>query len=693
MKNKFVKLIAIASLALVGCSTHSNTSSATSSTGDASSTAASTVTPATSDTTSTTPTFTITAAASSVKDSYEVGESFTIRFNVTSTDANAAKTLSFTLENANENKPSVTSSSDHSSVVITTTGINVSLYAKAIGTATLVATSTVNPNCSCRVNLTVVKPLSSLSTAWKNINNLKNYTLNVTRTATSDEISQHGWEADAAVPSKRIKVTENSLIAEKATVGDDLSSPTWGATYETNGTSVLGLATDKDGYGFILGKDSNGYKSASTSRITGADGYVSGTNLSGYGDNASSPNDIFLTAVSSTEAIAFGGMRVVNSTWLSSFTKDYSNEYIIEADSTATSAVQYNVAFTKVALWQIIDFDSYWSTATSSTSSQYVDLAQGVDVTITVVASNNVVITLDTGVITYTATLSDIGTTASETGLDTYLGTATTTAPELTGDMKLVVDSFKTYDFYIASQTSYGTYYQYFYKNYYFEYYPSDFISAYAAAGYGTLTSYGYVLAGNYAYQFTFTDEVKGTDGTVTTPAKVTVSDTPLKNTSGNVIDYSTLSDKDLAFATTIGSFSATSTFGYAEESGLIYSFSAYSTSSGGTVYVSSSKSVSDELSQTFFGSKTIEQVIAGWGSGYSFDSYSTQISLTKSTTTDESGNNTTTLSGISLGFGSFSMQGQSGYMYPVTITFGHAANSYHQTIIDAIDAKVTPAA
>ncbi len=687
MKNKFVKLIAIASLALVGCEPTAASSSGTSSTGEVSSTTESTVTPATS---STLPTFTINATG--VKDSYEVGESFTVRFNVSSTDTAAAKTLSFALENANENKPAVTSS-DKTSVVITTTGVNVTLYAKAIGKATLVATSTVNPNSTCRVELNVVKPLSSLSAAWKNINNLKNYTLNVTRTATSDEISQYGWDADAAVPSKRIKVTENSLIAEKATVGEELSAPTWGATYETaEGTSVLGLATDKDGYGFILGKDSTGYKAASQSRITGSEGYVSSENLSGYGDDASSPNDIFVTYVTQTQAIAFGGMRTVNSSWFSSFAKDHSNEYEIEADSTASSAVQYNVAFIKACLWQVIDFDSYWSTVTSGSSTQYADIVADIDMTITVVASNNVVISLDTGAITYTATLSDIGTTASETGLDTYLNTATTTAPELSTDMQLVVDAFKTYDYYIATKTDYGTYYQYFYQNYYFEYYPSDFISAYAAAGYGNLSSYGYVLVGNYAYQFTFTDEVK-TDGTVTTPAKVTISDTPLQNTSGNTIDYSTFSDKNLAFATTIGSFSSTYTFGYAKETGFIYSFTGYSTSTGSTVYVSSSKTVSDELSKTFFGSKTIEQVISGWGSGYSFDSYSTQLSLTKATSTDESGENTTTLSSISLGFGSFSMQGQSGYMYPVTITFGHTANNYHQTIIDAIEAKAaTPA-
>ena len=684
MKNKFVKLIAIASLALVGCSNTSNNQSATSSTGDTSSTVDSTVTPST----PTAPTFTITAA--SVKDSYEVGESFTIRFNVTSTDSTAAKTLSFTLENANENKPSVTSS-DKSSVVITTTGINVTLYAKAIGKATLVAASTVNPDSTCRVELNVVKPLSSLSAAWKNINNLKNYTLDVTRTATSDEISQHGWDADAAVPSKRIKVTQNSLIAEKATVGDDLTSPTWGATYEANGISVLGLATDKDGYGFLLGKDSTGYISASTSRITGSEGYVSGEDLSGYGDDASSPNDIFLTAVSQTQAIAFGGMRTVNSTWLSSFTKDYSNEYVIEADSTATSAVQYYVAFTKVALWQVIDFDSYWSTVNSSSSTQYVDLAANVDVSITVVASNNVVITLDTGSITYSATLSDIGTTTNEAALDTYLGTATTTAPALTGDAKLVVDAFAENDYYEDnSNTARGTSYTFYYKNYYFNYYDANYIAWYKQTYSKTLTSGGAVLVGDYAYSFTLTDEVKDDTGAVTTPASVTIGSTPLTNSSGTAISFAG-DDKELKFAAAVGSYSASSTFGFTEETGLIYSFSSYSDS--GTAYnISYSKAVSDDLCSTFFGGYTLDQIVASQ-SGVTLESYYTHFVVSKDTKQQEDGTNVTTAKSVQIALGSLTDGTRTGLCYGTTLTFnGHTANNYHQTIIDAINAKATPA-
>ncbi len=687
MKNKFVKLIAIASLALVGCEPTAASSSGTSSTGEVSSTTESTVTPASS---TTLPTFTINATG--VKDSYEVGESFTVRFNVSSTDTAAAKTLSFALENANENKPAVTSS-DKTSVVITTTGVNVTLYAKAIGKATLVATSTVNPNSTCRVELNVVKPLSSLSAAWKNINNLKNYTLNVTRTATSDEISQYGWDADAAVPSKRIKVTENSLIAQKATVGEDLSAPTWGATYETaEGTSVLGLATDKDGYGFILGKDSTGYKAASQSRITGSEGYVSSENLSGYGDDASSPNDIFVTYVTQTQAIAFGGMRTVNSSWFSSFAKDHSNEYEIEADSTASSAVQYNVAFIKACLWQVIDFDSYWSTVTTGSSTQYADIVADIDMTITVVASNNVVISLDTGAITYTATLSDIGTTASETGLDTYLNTATTTAPELSGDAKLAVEALAENDYYEDnSSDTRGKSYTFYYKNYYFNYYDASYIAWYKKNYSKTLTSGGAVLVGDYAYSFTLTDEVKDATGAVTTPAKVTIGTTPLTDTNGNPVSFAG-DNKEKMFASAVGSYSASETFGFTEETGLIYSFSSYSDS--GTNYnISYSKAVSDDLCSTFFGGYTLDQVVAQQ-SGITLESYYTHFILSKNTTQDDDGNNVTKAASLQIALGSLSDGSRSGLCYGTTLTFnGHTANNYHQTIIDAIEAKAaTPA-
>lgn len=676
MKKKFSKLVILSLLTLASAVSCSKTETSGSVSSNASSSAA--VESSTSSVSDVKITY------STIKSSYEVGETFTLRFTVST--SSSEKKLKFELKDQSESSPCVTGT-DKSSLTFND-GVSVALYAKKKGSATLVATSLADESVSVEIKLNIVSPVATLQNVWKKVNALSNYTLDITREPTLTELNEHDtWTEDTMVPFKKVEVTENALITKVADeVADDVTKTTYKSSFTTTtGNEIVGLAADKDGYGFILGKDSTGYNSASTSRITGSQGYVSKTNLSGYGDDTSSPNDVFVQAVSDTQYISFGGLRVVNSSWLSSFTKDYSNEYELVAEDGATTAVQSNIIYAKLSLWELIDIDGFMEAA--ATDSTFAGIANHVSVTVKALSSNNVEVTLETETNTYHATLSEIGTTTLDTALTTYLGTATTEAPELAGDYKLVIDAFKTYDFYVASETKYGTYYQFFYKNYYFEYYPEAFVKAYAAAGYENLTSYGYAMVGNNAYQFTFTDEVTDSTGAVTTPAKVTMGTDPIKNTSGTAIDYSQVSDKELAFATTIGSYAASYTFGYPDEAGLIYSFKAYQGTSGGTVYVSESKTVSDELSSIYFGGSTVEEVIAKWG--YTFDSYSTQLEISKSTATDETtGQNVTTVTSVRLGFGTFSVDSQSGYMYPVTITFGHAANKFHSTITDAITAK-----
>jgi hypothetical protein len=675
MKKTKLSLLALSILTLVSCG------ETTSSTGEPS---VSSSTPAAIVESSTTPDSSSKASdikitCTTTKTEYEVGEAFTIRFTVTGT---SKKTLTFALADQSDTAPSVTSS-DKKTTEITTTSTSVSLYGKKRGSATLIATSTEDPEVSIEVKLTIVKAVAKLSSVWSNLNKLTNYTLNITRTATSEEINEHDWSDDVAVPVKKIKVTDSVLTEEVAgEVADDLSTTYSPVFTSDNGTSLLGLAADKDGYVSTLTKTSTGY--AVADRLTGSEGFTSKSNIAGYGDSATSPNEIYLTSsgtsVSDAKYYSFGGLRVVNSSWFSYFTKDHSNTYELTVDeddteNTATSTQKSNIAYAKVCLWELIDAQGYMETANTSTSTYFTDLAENVSVTITCNSDKDVSVELTSGSITYTMTISDVDSTTVDSSISTFLGTASSTIPTLASDLQLLETTMNDCDYHRTSQYTVGDVDEYFYKDYYFAHYSDEYKAAYYQNYQKTLSDNGFVLINGKAYSFTYTEGTTGTDGTTTDPV-VTISDTPAQTTSGTTPTF----NSSVEFLQAMGSYLSTKTFGDTD-SGYIYSF----TGSDGTYY-STSKAVSDELSYVFLGTMTLGDYMTK--NSQSYDSYYTVFQITKGSTTGSDGTTTSSyVSSLKMTLGVLSDD----YVYGFndTIDFKNCASSaYHTAIEAAISAK-----
>jgi hypothetical protein len=324
MKKRFAKLIAISSILFLatGCGEQTSSVAENSSVVNPSSDV-STVAP---DSSVALPAVTIKAA----KDSYtiEKGESTTIRFTVTSA---AAKTLTFAVE---QDKEIVTIPEDIAA------GISVTVTGKAIGKATLVATSTVNPDSVARVSIEVVRPVAPLQSVWSKVAALENYTLNVTRTPTNTELAEHDdWTDETAVPVSRVKTTASTIVAESATtVNDDLT-----AEYEPS-YKMWGYGLDSKGVAFEMNLDNTGALVAPTVAAKGHTGILTATDFKGLGTNA-------INANAATGPVGLAG---VNPKWL---TADKAKGNVYELNGEDDNSSQASDA--EDVLWRIADVNSY----------------------------------------------------------------------------------------------------------------------------------------------------------------------------------------------------------------------------------------------------------------------------------------------------------------------------------------------
>lgn len=670
MKKTFVKLLAISALAFtaVGCQ-NTNTSSTTEGGTSSSENVPTTV-------------FTITPRQNEY--TVEVGQTFSVNFNVTCTDAQAVKTLSFTLNNKNESKPSVVSSSKHTSIELKD-GISASLYAKKIGTCELVAASTVDPTQSVTVTIEVVEALPGLSETWSNINALTNYTLDITRKPTNKEFTSHtDWDEDTRVPVKKAKLTENALIVEKATdVKDDLSYTAAPIYSDAKTGSVLGLATDKNGIGAFLKKGTDGSYSLTDRYVTSQCFLIEGL-LGGLGDSASSPNDVYVSAFgdeNSATVASFGGLQVVNSSWFSAIEKDYSNYYEIDATELeiTDSADITNMAMAKVALWELMDYDSFLDYIRTATSTTFVDIAKNVDLYVTVTDKNSVTVELDVGSDSaFFAEISDVGTTKVDDGIKNYLSNATSTIPGLNSAIQEIYDNVHKNDYY-QKNTGYldndgkikFEYQTYNYSNYYFQTASDEDIAKYQSATQKTFSRGGYVLVNDEMHEFTYTP------ATETEAEKVVISEKAEELTSNNQKITKVTPE---IFSSALGTFASCPAFNL--ETGILNTFAV--DSQNGILY-SSSTLANDYISYYYFGGSTLEQVVQNWG--YTLDSKLTYFTPASTTEELEDGTKKTYISSTEVFMGTFNTN----YGYPFTLYFQtESNNSAHKAIEAAIEAFTT---
>ncbi len=633
MKKRYAKLVAITSVLFLatGCGEQTSSVAETSSVVDTSSVVETSTVVESSTVESSTvalPTITIKAA----KEVYEVekGESITVRFTVTSTES-VAKTLTFSLE---QEKAYASIPED------TGAGISVSVTGKAIGTATLVATSTVNPDCVARVTIKVVRPVSPLATAWNKAASLQNYTLNVTRTPTNTELAEHDdWTDETAVPVSRVKTTASTIVAETAvTVNDDLTAE-YQQTYK-----VWGYGLDANGVAFEMNLDDSGALVAPTVAAKGHTGILDSSNFKGSGT----------AAVNSNAASGPVGLLGVNPTWLSA-EKVKGNVYELDSDDDQSP----KASDAEDVLWRIADLGSYVDAVQSFTSNYSVDdIADLVTTTITVVDNSTVSIQLETDTTTYTISMADVGTTTDPTAYTALGANVTVGAPALDATFVSLLDKLAENDYYWAIPNEAPASYNYNYKNYWMAELKNG--------------SNGLVLVNSELHYFTI--DATGDEPVATIDSKVLATYNPQYATSGI--------DEETWFAINTGSLGAAS-FVLGDVS--VYSFEAQE-----NAFVSYNKDVSDEICENFLGG-TADAFAAA--EQYTLFDYYTALTPTKATTQDAEGNNVTTITGFTLGIGGFEIPGQtekgSFTYYNLTHVFGCAnTNPYHTAIENAITAK-----
>lgn len=626
MKKRFAKLIAISSILFLatGCGEQTSSVAENSSVVNPSSDDSTVVT----DSSVALPDVTIKAA----KDSYtiEKGESTTIRFTVTSA---AVKTLTFAVE---QDKEIVTIPEDVAA------GISVTVTGKAIGKATLVATSTVNPDCVARVSIEVVRPVAPLQSVWSKVAALENYTLNVTRTPTNTELAEHDdWTEETAVPVSRVKTTASTIVAESATtVNDDLT-----AEYEPS-YKMWGYGLDSKGVAFEMNLDNTGALVAPTVAAKGHTGILTATDFKGLGTNA----------VNANAATGPVGLAGVNPKWL---TADKAKGNVYELNGEDDNSSQASDA--EDVLWRIADVNSYIAGIQSLGNTNYdvSDIAKMVNTTITVIDSSTVSIQVETDVTTFTISMTDVGTTADPAAYTALGANVTVGAPGLNSEFVALVQKLAENDYYWEIPNKSAASYAYNYKNYWM----------------AELTNgkNGLVLVNDELHYLVI--DASGDTPTVTIEPTVLATYNPQYATAYGI-------DAELWFAINTNSLAAT---GFVTGDKTIYSFEARE-----SAFVSYNKDVSDEVAESFLG-QTIDAYAKS--AGYTLADYYTSLTPIKSTTQDGEGQNVTEITGFTLGLGGFEIPGEtekgSFTYYTLTHKFGCAkTNPYHEAIEAAIDAQ-----
>lgn len=673
MKKTFIKLLTISALALSACTgTGSNTSAAGS---DIASDTPSSQQPQVEALFEITPD----------KTSYdvEVGENFTPKFKVkakNSANDNLAKTLSFEIEGQDDNKLRVTSSGNHNSAVFGE-GTSVKLYGKRVGSVTLVATSTADPNSFVRIPITVSKALPTLAKTWEKVNKLTNYTLNISRTPTDTELSEHDWDDETQVPVKKIQVTEDALILQKATVDDNLNA-TYGPAYsDESGNTLYGLGVGKNSdYVGMITKQNGSFSLGE--RVIGSDGFITKDDISGFGDNGDANSVLLTTYGNENEAFVLGGLRVVNSSWLSTIEKDYGNIYEVEGVDESTKEQNVNLAYVEVTLWEMIDVNSFIQHL--ATTTDFISLSESVQTSIRVIGDSEVSIEMriDDST-TYTVTMSDIGSTTVSGDYIDFLATdaAKTTVPEVeNGTIKKFGEYIKSNNYsrdrnfyFDQAGTETGTFTEYYYDNYYFLDAGDEFIKKYnekvATKPEEYFVRSGIAYIDGKAYEFTYTP-ANDSD-----PEKVEISESPMEfknSTTGQVFTNITKEQ----FAAQTSSLSVNPIFD--PEYGFLHTFQA-DTSSG--TFTSLSATANDLLSYSILGNgMTLEQYASANGVELLYKIISLTFTLDASKDLDS----------VNVFIGAIPSS-ESGYVSGIGGQFNfhtEKKNSHHQAIENAIAAK-----
>ena len=415
----------------------------------------------------------------------EVGESITIRFTV-DTDADDATC------NVSCDDESVLSLPDK-----VTNVVSVVVTGLTVGTANLTIKARANKSVTKTLAINVVAAVPTLRNAMKKIIGLKNYTVN---TVNQDE----------SLSFKSI-VTENAVYKTYSTASKT-DEPLYTST--KGGFSRYGIGIGSDGYATYIDKNTTTGELINPGiRVTTGLGFLDSTNFTGAG----------ITSLNDSDGYGFLSFAALNYTDFVS-TKASDNVYTIDGtEDDATSTL------VECVLWNMTDPGAF-SSCFSDSGHYYYEFAAAITTTITVKSSTDIEIKIATDNDNYEiTTISDIGKSAVPTAVSTYLTTATSTAPALTGtvaDIQTTLLANKTNytDIgYAYCGTSYGNvpFKSYRTPNYYFTYYDENVVTKYNTYKGSTVLTVGgegYYNDNGTVYPFTVTPTT--TDGVTTYTVK-----------------------------------------------------------------------------------------------------------------------------------------------------------------------------
>lgn len=351
------------------------------------------------------------------KQSYEVkvGQTIDVSFDVFCDGKyEVDDSLNFSIANQDDENPVCSIESIDSKMV--------SLKGLGIGEATLVVTAKENPACSISIPISVTESLLSLQEVWNNISTLNNYTLNISRA-----IGEEG----KSLPYKRILINEKAIIGQKVYSNEEDEKPIYGPLYLNKSTALLGLGVNNANHFGWLTRTNDKLNLGDSLKTSDYD-YISKDKIAGWGNEASSPDDIYVYG-----GEALGGLQVVNPSWFSSLKKENSDKYRISEHSNSIE-----LAYVTCALWKIVDYSSYCAIS-KKYSPSFLNIASFATATIDVIGNSKVSISIhpknDDDYI-YTIEMSDVSTTQIDSSFEDYLDHFKSSDPYESGWSRIVVN-------------------------------------------------------------------------------------------------------------------------------------------------------------------------------------------------------------------------------------------------------------
>lgn len=561
-KFKFVSLLSL-TLLLAGCGETTNSSVQASSTEATSSVAeVSSVESSVEDSTSY-PAVTISARA--LADEVEIGQSVEVRAIVAGTKC------TFT-----SSDPSI------ATVVTQDNGVRADVTGVAPGKVTITVVPLINPTVSASVTINVIASKPTLRDALKTVQSLDNYTINVTNITDKKTIG-------------------NMLVTENAIIYNDLYGDS--VMTDKNSNRLHGEMVTSDGKVVYVKKENGAFVTTGAELVQTNVGLLTADNFKGTKGAAKQAFEV-------GELYSFDA---INPNWVTDV-KTEKNKYVIDGEALddEKNPTNINGAFVESLLWKIVDPTGYASAVASLGEDYYWSLAEKIDTTITVEASNAISVTVDVldTQKTYTMTMEDINQTTLENednDIETVFANATAADPVVGDKLAAGIAAVKT-DNYVRvnsmfpdheTEIQYTTYYT---PNYVFHDCNAEFANEYnthlgSDTEAWTDIPYGYVKKADGVYKFTY-DEATLT---------VSVADTKEAGTDANT----TVPEYDKYFST-LSTFDDASTLKYAfaaEEEAI---WNGRSTK----YYTTTSRTIFDEFIN-YYAPEDIEEIIENTKAGF----------------------------------------------------------------------------